>query len=76
MSLYAESNSEIIKRYAALAIHASGTRSEALVVKEHYTSASPLHRLAILFASHKLGKDERKHWKLANGISDATEKLI
>lgn len=76
VALYRESNSEIVKRHAALAIHASGNRAEALAIKDDYVAASPMLRHAILFASRKLGNDERKHWKLANGVSGAIEKLI
>jgi hypothetical protein len=76
VALYAESTSEVVKRHAALAIHSSGNRSEALVVKDDYSSASPLLKLAILFASQKLGNDERKHWKLSNRVSGVIEKLI
>jgi hypothetical protein len=32
--------------------------------------------MAILFLSRKLGQDERKHWKLSNGVSGGVEKLI
>jgi hypothetical protein len=76
VSLYTESGSEVIKRYAALAISASGDRAQALAIKDDYIAASPMLRLAILFASRKLGNDERKHWKLANGVSGGIEKLI
>ncbi|MBX7258031.1 MAG: RNA-directed DNA polymerase [Candidatus Hydrogenedentes bacterium] len=75
-SLYTKAKSEVIKCYAALAIHASGTRSEALAIKDDYASASPLLKLAILFASRRLGRDERHHWKLANGVSGIIERLI
>jgi len=76
IELYKHSTSEVIKRQAALAIHVSGDRSEALVVKEDYAAASPLLRLAILFATHRLGKDERKHWKQSHAVNGAIEKLI
>lgn len=76
VALYSSSTSEVIKRHAALAIHSSGNRSEAIAIKDEYVGASPLLRLAILFASRKLGVDERKHWKLANGINGGIEKLI
>jgi hypothetical protein len=76
VKLYAEATSEVVKRFAALAIHASGTRSQALAVKDQYTAASPLLRLAILFATKKLGSDERKHWRLAQGVNGSLEKLI
>ncbi len=76
IKLYSESTSEIVKRFAALAIHSSGTRSQALALKDEYPAASPLLKLAILFATKKLGNDERKHWRLAQGVSGSVEKLI
>lgn len=76
IALYREAKSEVVKRYAALAIHTSGSRAEALAVKDDYMAASPLLKLALLFASRKLGVDERKHWKLANAVNGAIEKLI
>lgn len=74
--LYTETSSEIIKRLAALVVYTSGTRAHALAIKDDYTNASPLLKMAILYASKKLGVDERKHWKLSNGVSGAIEKLI
>jgi len=74
--LYSEATSEVIKRFAALAIHSSGSRAQALAAKDEYTAASPLLRLAILFASQKLGADERKHWRLSQGVNGFVEKLI
>jgi hypothetical protein len=76
VALYANSTSQVIKRYAALAIRSTGKRAEAVAIKDDYAAASPLMKLAILFASKNLGVDERKHWKLANGISGGIEKLI
>ncbi|MGB7518657.1 MAG: RNA-directed DNA polymerase [Spirulinaceae cyanobacterium] len=62
-NIYQNSNSEITKRYAALAIAKGGSRNEALIIKDNISAASPLRKLAILEATKKLGKDERKHWK-------------
>jgi hypothetical protein len=76
VSLYTGSGSEVVKRYAALAISTSGDRAQALAIKDDYVAASPLLKLAILFASRKLGNDERKHWRLANSVSGGIEKLI
>ncbi len=76
VTLYAESTSEVVKRHAALAVHSSGNRSEVLAIKDDYSAVSPLLKLAILFASRKLGNDERKHWKFANGVTGSIEKLI
>ncbi len=76
ITIYQNSTSEVVKRYAALAIAKGGTRSEALVIKDDLGSASDMLRLAILEASQKLGKDERKHWKLAHQINGIIEKII
>ena len=76
VSLYQQSTSEVIKRYAALAIAGGGTRADALVVKDDVARASSLLRLAILSASNKLGSDERKHWKRANQIGGILERHI
>lgn len=76
VNLYIQSTSEVIKRAACLAIHSSGTRAEALAVKDEYSSASPLLKLGILFAARKLGHDERKHWRQAQSVGGSLEKLI
>lgn len=76
VSLYRESKSEIIKRYAALAVHISGSRADALNMKDDFVAASPMLRSAILFAARKLGADERKHWKLSVGVTGLLEKSI
>jgi hypothetical protein len=76
IKIYQDSNSEVVKRYAALAIAKGGTRADALVIKNDLGSASSLLRLAILEASKKLGKDERKHWKLSHQTKDIIEKII
>lgn len=76
IQLYQTTSSEVVRRYAALAIAKGGTRAEALIIKDDLNSASPLLRLAILEASNKLGSDERKHWKLANQINGKIEKVI
>lgn len=74
--IYKRSTSDVIKRHAALVIHKSGTRAEALAVKDDYGGASPLLQLALLFAAQKLGNDERKHWKISNGVRGVIEKLV
>ena len=76
VALYRHATSDVVKRYAALAIAVGGTRSEALVVKDDISSASSLLRLAILCASNRLGSDERKHWKLSNLIVGVVEKYL
>ena len=75
-AIYQNSNSEIVKRYAALAIAEGGARATALAVKDDLPNASSLLRLAILCASNKLGNDERKHWKRANQTHGILEKHV
>jgi hypothetical protein len=74
--LYLTTSSEVVRRHAALAIATSGTRADALAVRDEYSAASPLVKAAILFASRRLGSDERKHWRLTQGISGVIEKAI
>ena len=74
--IFRETQSQAVKRYAALAISASGTRSEALSFKEAFHSGEPLTRSALLKASQKLGADERKHWVKKLKLSSFEEFLI
>ena len=76
VSLYNQSASEVIRRYAALAVSVCGTRAEALAIRRDLPAASSLLRLAILAASTKLGQDERKHWKRANPTRGVVEKCV
>lgn len=76
MKLFTDSSSEVIKRACALVIHRSGTRAQAVAIKETYATASPLLRLGILYATRKLGGDERRHWKIVQCVSGVLEKLI
>jgi len=60
--IFRDSQSQAIRRYAAIALSSSGNRSEALIFKETFQSSADLTRSALLQASGKLGADERKHW--------------
>ena len=76
MGLYQSSTSELVKRFAALALAKGGSRANALAVKENISSASSLLRLAIFCSTNRLGKDERKFWKLANRSIGILEKFV
>lgn len=76
IKIYKDSNSEITKRYAALAVAKGGSRNEALIIKDDIGSASALLKLAILEAAKKLGKDERKHWKRTYSFSGILENKV
>lgn len=74
--VYTSANSPIVKRYAALALAATGQRSDVLVTRQDLGGAKPLVRTAILQAWRKAGRDERKHWKQMMVSGDALEKVI
>lgn len=76
MKLFNDSGSEVIKRSCALVIHKSGTRAQAVAVKDSYGSASHMLRLGILCATHRLGADERRHWRLVQGVNGVVEKMV
>jgi hypothetical protein len=76
LHIFRDTQSQTVKRYAAFAIGNCGSRSEALVFKEHISSATPLTRTAILIASARLPRDERTHWRKSLTLSDPLEKAI
>ncbi|WP_336683685.1 RNA-directed DNA polymerase [Stenotrophomonas maltophilia] len=76
MRLFSDSSSEVIRRSCALVIHKSGTRAQAVAMKDAYDRSSHMLRLGILCATHKLGADERRHWKLVQGVNGVIEKLV
>ena len=73
--IFRETSSDAIRRYAALALAASGTRAQAVAIKEYLRGGSSLCRTAMLLATAKLGKDERKHLKNSLRLGDSLEKL-
>jgi Reverse transcriptase (RNA-dependent DNA polymerase) len=73
--IFRESSSDAIRRFAALALATSGTRAQAVGMKEYLASGSPLCRTAMLLATAKLGVDERRHLKRSLRLSDTLEKL-
>ena len=72
---FRETSSDSVRRYAALALKAAGTRAEAMALREHLASGSSLCRTAILLATTKLGKDERRHLRQSLRLNDSLEKL-
>jgi hypothetical protein len=76
MKIFRETESQVIRRYSALAIGKCGSRAEALIFREHINAAAPLTRTAILIGSAKLPKDERNHWRRSLRLSDPFEKQI
>lgn len=66
--IFRQTQSQAVRRYAALAQSTNGTRSGALSYKDAFHSAEPLARTAMLLASRKLGQDERGHWVRRLGL--------
>jgi Reverse transcriptase (RNA-dependent DNA polymerase) len=73
--IFREASSDAVRRFAALALATSGSRSQAVALKEHLSEGSPLCRTAMLLATAKLGVDERKHLKSSLSLKDPLEKL-
>jgi hypothetical protein len=68
--------SNVVRRFAALALYANGSRSDAMALRNEYANSSPLTRLAILLAARKLGNDERQHWRRTLQLTGVLERLL
>jgi Reverse transcriptase (RNA-dependent DNA polymerase) len=68
--------SNVVRRFAALALYANGSRSDAMALRNEYANSSPLTRLAILLAARKLGNDERRHWRRTLQLTGVLERLL
>ena len=75
LRIFHETSSDAVRRFAALALATSGTRAQALAIKDYLASASSLCRTAMLLATAKLGKDERQYFGKSLQLSDSLEKL-
>lgn len=73
LKIFRESNSDVKRRYAALALSTCGTRAHALEVSRYISTASPLTRTAILVATAHMGNDERKYLKKGLRLTDTFE---
>src|ERR1700676_3095720 len=63
------------RRSAALALAISGSRAQAIAMKEYLPTGSSLCRTAMLLATSKLGADERRYLRRRLGLSDPFERL-
>jgi hypothetical protein len=52
------------------------TRSQVLSIKDDFSAAAPLLRIAILRRVRRLPTDERNHWRRLNGVSSPLEKVL
>jgi len=75
LRIFQETSSGAVRRFAALALATSGTRAQALAIKDYLASASSLCRTAMLLATARLGKDERRYFGKSLQLSDSLEKL-
>jgi hypothetical protein len=75
LRIFREASSDTVRRFAALALATSGTRTEALVIREYLPTGSSLSRTAMLLATAKLGHDERTHFRRGLGLRDSMERL-
>jgi hypothetical protein len=74
--IYQQTESQAVKRYAALAISKSGTRAEALMAMRSFRNSTPLVRSALLRASEKLGADERRFKMKSLELENLMERLL
>jgi hypothetical protein len=75
LRVFRETSSDVTRRYAALALATSGSRAQAVKIKEYMSAGSPLCRTAMLLATAKLGADERKFLRKSLHLSDPLERL-
>jgi hypothetical protein len=75
LRIFRETSSDTVRRFAALALATSGTRAEAVAIKDYLSSGSSLCRTAMLLATAKLGRDERQYFGRSLRLSDSLEKL-
>lgn len=75
LKIFRETNSDVVRRFASLALRVSGTRAQVIHVKQYLQSASSLSRTAMMLASEKMGQDERKYLKQSLRLHDSFEKL-
>ncbi len=76
LAIFKNHPSDVVRRFAALALHATGSRADAMALRTEYAHSSPLTRLAILLASRKLGHDERQHWRQTLQLTRILERKL
>ena len=75
LKIFRETHSDAVRRFAALALGTSGTRAQVIHVKQYLSAASSLSRTALMLATAKMGRDERKYLKQSLRLHDSFEKL-
>ncbi len=75
LRIFRETSSDVVRRYSALALARSGSRAQAVAIKEYLNSGSSQCRTAMLLATAILGLDERKFLKKSLHLTDAFERI-
>jgi reverse transcriptase-like protein len=75
LKILRETRSDVVRRFAALALKGSGTRAQVIQVKQYFSSSSSLCQTALMLATAKMGSDERKYLKQSLRLHDSLEKL-
>jgi hypothetical protein len=75
LKILRDARSDVVRRFAALALRASGNRAQVVQVKQYFASASSLCRTALMLASSKMGNDERKYLRQSLRLHDSFEKI-
>lgn len=75
LKVFRDTRSDAVRRFAALALCVSGTRAQVIHVKQYLQSASSLSRTALMLATAKMGRDERKYLKQSLRLHDSFERL-
>jgi hypothetical protein len=66
--LFKATTSQAVRRYVALALSTTGGRSEALLLKDAFSSSDDMTRCALLLGSSKLAAEERRRWLERNEL--------
>ncbi len=74
--IYAEAQSDAVKRFAALALSTSGTRAEAIAAMRAFRGSVSLVRTALLFESVNLGHDERRFIMKSLQLNNHLERVL
>ena len=74
--IFQQTQSEAVRRYAALALAKSGSRPEVMSAMRSFKNSAPLVRSALLKASEKLGADERKFKMKSLDLQNVMERLF
>jgi hypothetical protein len=76
VSIFNSTESDLVRRYAALAVGSCGKRAHIAALKDKFESSSSLTKSAIIIASKGLPSTERNHWRKTLHLSSFEEFLF